>query len=394
MKLRTLRASMPLAGKRVLLRIDANVPVKKGKAVDGPQGRIARSAVDIDWLMQRGAKIVLLTHLGRPDGKFVSAYSVAPVAKRLSELLRTKVKTVRGIADEKARQAVARLQNGEVLLLENVRFHPLEKKDDVVFAKQLAALGDLYINDAFAVCHRPQTSVHAIAKEMPSYAGPLLAQEIAILSKAMQHPRAPFVLVVGGVKMETKLPVIQRLLPRVQSVLVGGALAHAFMKAKGLEIGRSVYDEEGVAQAARMLKQAGKKIILPEDVVVVSSLRKDAAQRIVDVTHVGVRDRIVDIGPKTVEKFLSILREARTIVWNGPLGYCEIKPFAKGTFSVAEAIAKRTGKALTIVGGGDTGPVIEEGGFTDQYTLLSTGGGAMLTFLSGELMPPLEVLKT
>jgi phosphoglycerate kinase len=393
MKLRTLRASMPLAGKRVLLRIDANVPVKKGKAVDGPQGRIARSAVDIDWLIQHGAKIVLLTHLGRPDGKFVSAYSVAPVAKRLSELLRIKVKTVRGIADEKVRQVVSRLQNGEVLLLENVRFHPLEKKDDVAFAKQLAALGDLYINDAFAVCHRPQTSVHAIAKEMPSYAGPLLAQEIAILSKAMQHPRPPFVLVVGGVKMETKLPVIQRLLPRVQSVLVGGALAHAFLKAKGLEIGRSVYDEEGIAQAARMLKQAGKKIVLPEDVVVVSSLRKDAAQRIVDVANVGARDRIVDIGPKTMEKFLSILREARTIVWNGPLGYCEIKPFAKGTFAIAEAIAKRTGKALTIVGGGDTGPVIEEGGFADQYTLLSTGGGAMLTFLSGELMLPLEVLK-
>lgn len=393
MKLRTLRASMPMAGKRVLMRIDANVPIKKGKAVDGPQGRIARAAVDIDWLMQRGAKIILLTHLGRPEGKFVSAYSVAPVARRLSELLRIKVKTVRGIADEKVQKAISRLENGEVLLLENVRFHPLEKKDDTGFAKQLSALGDLYINDAFAVCHRPQTSVHAIAKEMPSYAGPLLTQEVTILSKAMQHPRAPFVLVVGGVKMETKLPVIQRLLPRVQTVLVGGALAHAFMKAKGLEIGRSVYDEEGIAQAARMLKQAGKKIILPEDVVVVSSLRKDAGQRVVGLAEVGERDRIVDIGPKTIERFTSLIQDARTIVWNGPLGYCEIKPFAKGTFAIAEAIAKRTGKALTIVGGGDTGPVIEEGGFADQYTLFSTGGGAMLTFLSGELMPPLEVLK-
>src|SRR3989339_108677 len=186
MKLRTLRASMPLCGKRVLMRIDANVPIKKGKAVDGPQGRIARSAVDIDWLMQRGARIIIMTHLGRPEGKFVSAYSVAPVAKRLSELLKTKVKTVRGIVDEKAQKAVTRLENGEVLLLENIRFHPLEKKDDPGFAKQLAALGDLYINDAFAVCHRPQTSVHAITKEIPSYAGPLLAQEVTILTKAMQ----------------------------------------------------------------------------------------------------------------------------------------------------------------------------------------------------------------
>ena len=393
MKLRTLRASMPLCGKRVLMRIDANVPIKKGKAVDGPQGRIARSAVDIDWLMQRGARIFIMTHLGRPEGKFVSAYSVAPVAKRLSELLKTKVKTVRGIVDEKAQKAVTRLENGEVLLLENIRFHPLEKKDDPGFAKQLAALGDLYINDAFAVCHRPQTSVHAITKEIPSYAGPLLAQEVTILTKAMQHPRAPFVLVVGGVKMETKLPVIQRLLPRVSTVLVGGALAHAFLKAKGMEIGRSVYDKEGVAQAAQMLKEAGKKIILPEDVVVVSSLRKDAAKRVVGITEVEPKDRIVDIGPKTIERFLTLIREARTIVWNGPLGYCEIKPFAKGTFEIAEAIAKRTGKALTIVGGGDTGPVIEEGGFTDQYTLLSTGGGAMLTFLSGESMPPIDALE-
>ncbi|HBK35080.1 MAG: Phosphoglycerate kinase [Candidatus Uhrbacteria bacterium GW2011_GWE2_40_58] len=393
MRLRTLRNNMNLRGKRVIIRIDANVPIHKGKVVDGPQGRIARAAVDIDWLSQRGAKVIVISHLGRPGGKRVSAFSLRPVARRLSELLRVQVKFTREIVGEKVKKQIDLMKEGEVLLLENIRFDVREKENSPEFAQALAGLGDLYVNDAFSVSHRDHTSVDAITAELPSYAGPTLVQEVSVLSRVLRHPKNPFVLAIGGLKMNTKLPVLERLLPSVQTVLVGGALAHAFLKAQGYSIGTSVYDKEGVDVAKKLLEKAKKKIILPDDVVVARSFRKDARTHIVPVSEIGPKDRIVDIGPKTIERFTTFLNQARTIVWNGPFGYCEIDTFCTGTYTLAKVIAKRTGKSMTIVGGGDTGPVIETAGLADQFTLLSTGGGAMLTYLAGDTMNAIEALQ-
>lgn len=394
MKLRKLKTDSDLAGKRVLIRIDGNVPIKKGKAVDGPHGRIARSAVDIDWLSQRGAKVIVLTHLGRPDGKRVSAYSVHPVAKRLGGLLKTRVTLSRDIVGPKVVKQIATMKNGDVLLLENLRFDPREESNAPSFAQALATLGDLYVNDAFAVSHRAHASVDAIASELPSYAGPLLANEIAVLSKLDKHMKQPFVLVMGGLKIETKLPVIERYIDSAEKILIGGALATTFLVAQGYAVGKSVYDVDGVKIAKALLQRAKDKLVLPTDVLVASSVRKDAQTRCVPVDAVKPLDRIVDLGKKTIAQFEDELEQAKTIVWNGPLGMTEVPKFCHGTQVVAKAIAERTGSATTIVGGGDTVPVLEAMHLADKFTLLSTGGGALLEYLAGKKLPGLEVLES
>lgn len=393
MRLRTLRNGVDLSGKRVLLRIDANVPISGGKAVDGPHGKIARAAVDIEWLRQRGAKVVAMTHLGRPNGKRVAAYSVRPVAKRLSELLVTEVKVARDIAGPSAQRLVRQMNDGDVVMVENVRFDAGEERNSTTLAAALSQLGDLYMNDAFAVSHRAHASVDAITSELPSYAGPQLATEVEVLEKVVKHPRHPFVLLMGGLKMKDKLPVLRRLAPEADRVLVGGALAHAFFAAQGLELGRSAYDAEGVDDARKLLKQLGDKIWLPTDVVVAKSLRKDASRKTVPVAEVRKSDRIVDVGPDTVGRYKEEIRDAKMAVWNGPFGYCEREPFCEGSYAIARAIAARTNKAVTVVGGGDTIPVVEAAGVADRFTLLSTGGGAMLEFLAGERMPGIETLS-
>lgn len=394
MKLRKLKTDSDFSGKRVLIRIDGNVPIKKGKAVDGPHGRIARSAVDIDWLSQRGAKVIVLTHLGRPDGKRVSAYSVRPVAKRLGGLLKTRVTLSHDIVGPKVVKQIANMKNGDVLLLENLRFDAREESNAPSFAQALAALGDIYVNDAFAVSHRAHASVDAIASELPSYAGPLLANEIAVLSKLDKQTKHPFVLVMGGLKIETKLPVIERYLNSVEKILIGGALATTFLVAQGYAVGKSVYDKEGVELAKSLIAKAKDKLILPVDVLVASSVRKDAQTRRVNVDAVQSNDRIVDLGKKTVGQFEDQLEHAKTIVWNGPLGMTEIPKFCHGTQAIAKAIAERTGPATTIVGGGDTVPVLEAMHLADKFTLLSTGGGALLEYLAGKKLPGLEVLES
>lgn len=393
MRLRTLRNGVDLSGKRVLLRVDANVPVSGGRAVDGPHGKIARAAVDIEWLRQRGAKVIVMTHLGRPNGKRVPAYSVRPVAKRLSELLVTEVKVARDIAGASARRLMGQMNNGDVIMLENVRFDAGEERNSTTLACALAQLGDLYMNDAFAVSHRAHASVDAITSELPSYAGPQLATETEVLEKVVRHPRHPFVLVMGGLKMKDKLPVLRRLAPVVDRVLVGGALAHAFFAAQGLELGRSAYDREGVEDARRLLKRFAEKIWLPTDVLVAKSLRKDAALRTISVKEVRKSDRIVDAGAETLARYKEEIRDAKMIVWNGPFGFCEREPFCAGSFEIARAIAARTSKAVTVVGGGDTIPVVEAAGVADRFTLLSTGGGAMLEFLAGKKLPGIEMLS-
>jgi len=392
MKLRKLGNTMNLKGKRVLIRIDGNVPVIKGRAQDGPHGRIARSAVDINWLSQRGAKVIVMTHLGRPNGRHISAYSVKPIAKRLSGLLGTRIQVMRSVIGKDVERAIEKMENGEVLLLENLRFDARESENDEGFAQELARLADVYVNDAFAVSHRAHASLVAITSHLPSYAGPLLAQEVAVLSRLEKQAKKPFVLMLGGLKMTTKLPIIERFISDLDNLLVGGALANVFLVAKGLSVGRSVYEEASVESARTLLRTHGDRILLPLDVVVVRSLRKDAKQREVAVEEIGETDRIVDIGPRTRKLFQETLSTAKTIVWNGPLGYCEIAAFCAGTRDVAKVIAHQTGSTTTIVGGGDTLPVIEALKLADKYTLLSTGGGALLQFLAGESLPGIEAL--
>ncbi|TAL49802.1 phosphoglycerate kinase [Patescibacteria group bacterium] len=393
MKLRKVGTSMDVQGKRVLVRIDANVPIVKGRAVDGPHGRIARSAVDINWLSQRGAKVIVMTHLGRPNGRRVAAYSVKPVAKRLSSLLGTPIEVTRTVTGKDVDKFIAKMGQGDVLLLENLRFDRREEENAPSFAEALAKFGDLYINDAFSVSHRAHASLDAITSFLPSYAGPLLATEISVLSKLEEHMKHPFSLMLGGLKMTTKFSIIERFLSKLDSLLVGGALANVFLVAQGKKVGKSVYETESIKSATRLLKKYAKKIVLPTDVVCVHSLRRDAKQVVKSVDQIGASDRIVDIGPATRKMFTQTLEGSKTILWNGPLGYCEIEEFCSGTRDVARAIAAQTGKATTIVGGGDTLPVIESLHLADRFTLLSTGGAAFLAFLSGESLPGIEALK-
>lgn len=393
MRLRKLGNAMNLKGKRVLIRIDGNVPIVKGRAIDGPHGRIARSAVDINWLSQRGARVIVMTHVGRPQGKYTPAYSVKPIAKRLSSLLGFRIQTTHWIVGKDVERVVAKMEDGEVLLLENLRFDPREVENATSFAEALARLGDIYVNDAFSVSHRAHTSVDGITSILPSYAGPLFAQEIMVLDRLEKKAKHPFVLALGGLKMTTKLPIIQRFASEFDAILLGGAIANVFFVAQGTNVGVSVFEKEAVAHAKKLLRKFGEKFLLPRDVVCVGALRKDARRRVVGIDHVGLRDRIVDIGPETRRRFQDVLSEAKTIVWNGPFGYCEIAPFCEGTREIARTIAKETGHATTIVGGGDTLPLVESLNLSDKFTLLSTGGAALLQFLAGEPLPGLEALR-
>lgn len=394
MKLRRLTNPDQVCGKRVLVRIDGNVPVKHSKAIDGPQGRIARAAVDLEWLRQHGAKIIVLSHRGRPGGKRVAAFSNAPIAKRLGELFGTKVKLCRDVVGERAVRLIETMHDGDMILLENLRFNPGEEQNSKSFASQLAALGDIYINDAFAVSHRAHASVDAITEELPSYAGPLLTHEVTVLESLFDtEPKRPFVLVSGGLKMADKLPVLEALLPRVDKVLIGGALANAFFVAQGIKIGKSAFDKDGVPAAKKILKKWSKKIVLPTDVCVARRLSAQAKLESVAIDSIGEKDIAVDIGKKTLADFVEVIETARTIVWNGPLGYCEVNNFCVGTKNLIKAIAARTGKAKTVVGGGDSVPLIEAENLTDRFTLVSTGGGAMLEFLAGKKLPGLEALE-
>lgn len=384
---------MNLKGKRVLVRIDANVPLKGGRVVDGSHGRIARSAVDLDWFLQRGARVIVMAHLGRPKGRRVSAYSLKPVAKRLSELLKTKVKLSRTVIGDDVKRAVAKMQDGEVLMLENLRFDRREKENSPSFAEALASIADIYVNDAFSNSHRAHASIDEITSHLPSYAGPLLANEVSTLARLDKNIKNPFVLIMGGLKMNTKLPVIQRFAKEVDQILIGGALAAAFFAAQGMEVGKSVYDKEAVEVARKEYKALKKKFVLPVDVISASSVRKDARIHVRKADELTKSDRIVDIGPETIKLYKKIIGESKTIVWNGPLGYCEIPAFCDGTREIAKVVAARTGKATSIVGGGDTVPVLESLGVADKFSLLSTGGGAMLDFLAGKPLPGVEALR-
>ncbi len=393
MKLKTLRKTINLQGKRILVRIDANVPIKRGRAIDGKHGKIARAAVDLEWLRQRGARIVVLTHLGRPRGKRIAAYSTAPVARRLSELMGGTVKHSRHLLGPTVEQQVSKLEDGDVLVLENMRFDIRERENSKSFAAALAKLGDIYINDAFADCHRAHASVEAITRELPSYAGPSLVHEVTVLSSIFEKPKQPFVLFMGGLKAGEKIAVMKQLFDRVSTIAIGGALATTFLVASGKQVGKSVYDKEGVKVAKALYKRGQDKFVLPEDVRVAKSLRSRRRSSLRSVDEIKAGEFIVDIGPKSIKQIRKVAKSARMIVWNGPFGLCEVPLFCEGTHAVARAVARSTGRATTVVGGGDTLPVVDGMNLAHRYTLLSSGGGAMLEYLAGKKLPGIEALR-
>lgn len=380
-------------GKRVFVRVDFNVPLdENGNITDDT--RIRAALPTINYLVENQAKVILASHLGRPKGKFNLKYSLSPVARRLSQLLNKEVIFAEDCIGEKVENLVSNMNPGDVLLLENLRFYPQEEENDRDFAKKLADLAEIYINDAFGTAHRAHASTAGIAEFLPSGAGFLMQKEIEIMGKALENPERPFVAVLGGAKVSDKIGVITNLLNKVDSLLIGGGMAFTFLKALGYEIGRSLLEEDKIELAGSIIKDAkekGVKLELPEDVVVAEEIKEGTDYKTVSVGEIPSNLIGVDIGEKTREKFAQIIKKAKLVVWNGPMGVFEIKSFAKGTLAIAEAMAESG--AITIVGGGDSAAAVEQLGFADKMTHISTGGGASLEFLEGKELPGVAVLN-
>lgn len=385
-----------LAGRTVVVRADLNVPLD-GSRIDDDQ-RIQASLPTLRLLSQAGARVVLLSHLGRPKGAPDPAYSLAPVAARLQELLGRPVRFVPETVGEAARAAVDGLSDGDVALLENTRFVAGDTANDATLAASWASLGDLFVNDAFGAAHRAHASTSGLAEAMKarggmSVAGLLLAKELRFLGGALDHPERPFVAILGGAKISGKIDVIDALLPRVDRLLIGGAMANTFFRALGLETGASLVEEDRVALARATLEKAGEKLLLPVDCVVADEIADGVATRVVDRSHVGAGDRIADVGPATLDVYRREIAGARTIVWNGPMGVFEIDAFAGGTIAVAEAVADACDAgAVGVLGGGDSASAAERAGVAGRLTHVSTGGGASLEFLAGAVLPGVAAL--
>lgn len=402
-----------IEGKKVLVRCDFNVPMdENGRITD--ETRLVASIPTIKYLMDKGAKVILCSHLGRPKGKVDEKYSLKPVAEELTDLLNSDVKFAKDITGESAKSVTGSLSNGEVALLENVRFDPREEKNDDTFSAELASLSDgIYVNDAFGTAHRAHSSTEGVAHHVDeAVAGFLMENEIKFLSGTLENPEKPFVAILGGAKVSDKIGVIENLLDKVDEILIGGGMAYTFIKAQGKEIGKSLCEYDKLEEAKRIMKKAeekGVKITLPEDVVIAPAQEEmdtkidkkerqkqfikyltTAPDKIVNIDNIPGDWEGCDIGPKTAKKFGDILQSAKTIIWNGPLGICEIEKFSTGTENVAEAIASTN--AVSIVGGGDSAAAIKKLGLEDQFTHISTGGGASLELLEGKVLPGLACL--
>ncbi|NLC76043.1 MAG: phosphoglycerate kinase [Clostridia bacterium] len=381
-----------LSGKRVLVRVDFNVPLKEGQITDDT--RIRAALPTIEALREQQARIILVSHLGRPKGQVNAKYSLAPVARRLSELLEQEVSFSEAIVGPEAQAAVARLEPGQVLLLENIRFLPGEEKNDPELAKELAALAEVFVNDAFGTAHRAHASTAGVAAYLPAVAGKLLEKEIRVMGAALSNPEKPFVAILGGAKVSDKIGVIQNLLTKVDHLIIGGGMANTFLKAKGYQVGKSLLEEDKVPLAQNLLDQAREKGVslhLPEDVVVAPSPENPAGSQVVTVDRVPGDLMILDIGPATGRRYGEIIRTARTVVWNGPMGVFEVDAFAKGTETVAQAMAEVDG--VTIIGGGDSVAAVEKVGVAEKMSHISTGGGASLEFLEGKELPGVAALS-
>lgn len=384
-------ADLDVQGKRVLVRVDFNVPMDGSRITDDT--RIRAAVPTLQHLIQHGAKVILASHLGRPDGQVEEKLRLAPVAQHLSTLLGKPVAMAPDVVGREVEQAVAGLGSGDVLLLENVRFRAEEEANDPAFAKQLAALADVYVNDAFGTAHRAHASTEGVAHYLPSAAGLLMQAEIDTMGRALLRPDRPFVAIVGGKKVSDKIGVLNNLIQRADRILVGGAMANTFLKAHGLEIGQSYYEPDAVEIATSLVKEAkaaDKDLLLPRDCVVATALDEKAMYHVVDVQEIPLAQMVVDIGPETIRQYTEALRDAKTVIWNGPMGVTEIEPFATGTREIAKALGEVDG--MTIVGGGDSVAALEQAGLADRVSHVSTGGGASLEFLEGKDLPGVAAL--
>ena len=379
-----------VSGKRVLVRVDFNVPMDKAGNISDDT-RIRASLPTVKYLIDRGARVVLISHLGRPDGQVVEKLRLAPIARRLSDLLGRPVQMAPDTIGAEAEAKVREMKPGDVLLLENVRFYPQEEKNDPDFVRKLAALGDLYVNDAFGTAHRAHASTAGIAEFLPAVAGLLVEKEVVTMGRALEEPARPFDAIIGGAKVSTKIGVLENLLDKVDYLLIGGGMANTFLAAQGYEVGKSLLEKDQIDLARDLILRGNEKVVLPIDVMVADALSADASRKVVSVDAVPPGWMIVDIGPRTIERFRSFVEKAKTIVWNGPMGVFEIAPFAAGTRAIAEALA--ASNAVTIVGGGESVAAVEQMGVADKITHVSTGGGATLEFLEGRVLPGVAVLR-
>jgi len=382
-------------GKRVLLRVDLNVPIQDGVVADAT--RIERMAPTIIQIADRGGMVILLSHLGRPEGRDPKD-SLKPVAAETARIIGRPVAFVDDCIGPKAEAAVRAMKPGDVLCLENTRFHAGEEKNDPAFAAALARLGDIWVNDAFSVSHRAHASTEGLGRILPAYAGPAMEAELAAFSRVLDAPQRPLAAIVGGAKVSTKLELLGNLLRRVDVLIIGGGMANTFLAAQGKDVGKSLCEHELAGIACDILLQAAAKsceIVLPVDAVTARTFEANAPSRVVPVDDVGADEMILDIGPRTIEHVVSVLGRVKTLVWNGPFGAFEMEPFDTGTIEVAEAAAELTqaGRLVTVAGGGDTVAALNAAGVTDRLTYVSTAGGAFLEWLEGKALPGVEVLR-
>lgn len=383
-------------GKKVLVRVDFNVPLSKdGNHTISDDTRIKAALPTIDYLLENNAKVILMSHLGRPKGEANPEFSLKPVAEWLENHYGEKFHFLPSdiVVDEKVKEEVEKLENGNLALLENTRYVKGETKNDPEFAKELSSLADLFVNDAFGTSHRAHASNVGVANNLESAVGFLIQKEIEIMGKALENPEKPFVSILGGAKVSDKIGVIENLISKVDYILIGGGMAYTFLKAQGKEIGKSLLEEDKMDLSLELIKKAeanNVKILLPKDVVIADEIKEDAETEIVDIDNIPTDKEALDIGPKTAKEYADIIKDAKTVVWNGPMGVFEIKVFANGTNEVAKALADSS--ATTIVGGGDSALAIEEAGYKDKITHVSTGGGASLEFLEGKTLPGIDCI--
>ncbi|MCM3567463.1 phosphoglycerate kinase [Neobacillus mesonae] len=380
-------------GKRVFCRVDFNVPMQEGKITD--ETRIRAALPTIQYLIEQGAKVILASHLGRPKGKVVEEMRLTPVAARLSELLGKEVKKADEAFGDSVKALIDTMQEGDVLLLENVRFYPGEEKNDPELAQSFAELADLYVNDAFGAAHRAHASTEGIAHHLPAVSGFLMEKELDVLGKALSNPERPFTAIIGGAKVKDKIGVIENLLELVDNLIIGGGLAYTFVKAQGFEIGKSLLEEDKIELAKSFMEKAkakGVNFYMPVDVVVADDFSENANTNVVSIKEIPADWEALDIGPKTAAVYRDVIEKSKLVIWNGPMGVFEIDKFAQGTKAVAQALADAK-DTYSVIGGGDSAAAVEKFGLADKMSHISTGGGASLEFMEGKALPGVVALN-